>query len=529
MSSSYGPRSVDPSDGPSTPPHVAVVGAGIAGLAAARFLVRGGARVTVLEGSPEIGGKLRVSEIVGVAVDEGAEAMLARRPEGLDLVRGIGLGDELVYPATTSAAILSYGKLRPMPAGHVMGVPADLGALARSGVLSRAGLARVALDLVRGPTMRGADVSVADYVGARLGRELVDRLVEPLLGGVYAGRTEDLSFDATLPAVAAAAHAHRSLITAARTVRASAPAADGPVFTTLPGGLGTLPAVLAELVRSAGGSVRTEATVRELRRLPSAAGDGWRLSIGSAHDPEHLDVDAVVVAVPGHPAARLLADEAPAAARELDRIDYASMAIVTLAYASTAFPRAPHGSGYLVPAVEGREVKAVTFSTVKWPHLAERRPGTVIVRCSIGRFGDEYLLQRSDDDLKAMAMAELAATCGAGELPIDHRITRWGGGLPQYTVGHADRVARIRSAVAGLPGLAVAGAAYDGLGIPACIASGRSAASRVLDHLNSRGESSHGDDGQAQGTGPQPGDPLHDVVGLQGAEPDRGRQIRGGP
>jgi oxygen-dependent protoporphyrinogen oxidase len=393
----------------------------------------------------------------------------------------------------------------------------------------------VALDLVRGPTPRGADVSVADYIGARLGRELVDRLVEPLLGGVYAGRTEQLSFDATMPAVAAAARTHRSLITAARVVRDAAPAAAGPVFTTLPGGLGSLPAVLADLVKAAGGTVRTGAMVRELRRLPaagqdrSAAGGGWRLTIGSAHDPEYLDVDAVIIAVPGAPAARLLADEAPAAARELDRIDYASMAIVTLAYASTAFSRLPHGSGYLVPAVEGRQVKAVTFSTVKWPHLVERRPDTVIVRCSIGRFGDEHLLQRSDEDLKAMAMSELAATCGAGELPIAHRVTRWGGGLPQYTVGHADRVARIRSAVAGIGGLALAGAAYDGLGIPACIATGRSAASRVLDHLNSRGESNHGDDGQTQGTGPQSGDPLHDVVGLPGPEPDTGRQIRGGP
>ncbi|MCW2919118.1 MAG: protoporphyrinogen oxidase [Actinomycetia bacterium] len=548
MSSSHGPRSVHSSDGLLSLPHVAVIGAGIAGLAAARFLVRGGVRVTVLEGSPQIGGKLRVSEIAGVAVDEGAESMLARRPEGLDLVRGVGLGDELVYPGTTSAAILSYGTLRPMPAGQVMGIPTDLGALARSGLLSPAGLARVPLDLVRSQTPRGADVSVADYIGARLGREVVDRLVEPLLGGVYAGRAEDLSFDATLPAVADAARTHRSLIAAARAVREAAPAGAGPVFTTLPGGMGTLPQVLADLVEGAGGSVRTEAMVRELQRLPAsaeggptatggsergggltAAGSGWRLTIGSAHEPEYLDVDAVIVAVPGRPAARLLADEAPAAARELDRIDYASMAIVTLAYSSTAFPRQPRGSGYLVPAVEGREVKAVTFSTVKWPHLGERHPGIVIVRCSIGRFGDEYLLQRSDEDLKAMAMAELAATCGVGELPIDHRVTRWGGGLPQYTVGHADRVARIRSAVAGLPGLAVAGAAYDGLGIPACVASGRSAASRVLEHLNHRGESSHGDDGQAQGTRSQPGDPLHHVVGLPGAEPGRGRQIRGGP
>ncbi len=424
-----------------------MIGGGIAGLAAARFLIRGGVHVTVLEGSPAIGGKLQVSEIAGMAVDEGAESMLARRPEGLDLVRGLGLGDSLVYPGTTSAAILSRGALRRMPTGQVMGVPADLRALAASEVLSLAGLARVPMDLVRGPTPRGSDVSVAAYIGARLGHEVVDRLVEPLLGGVYAGRAEELSFESTLPALAAAAQTHRSLIAAARTVRDAAPADAGPVF------------------------------------------------------------------VPAAPAGRLLAGEVPAAARELARIDYASMAIVTLAYAPTAFPRLPKGSGYLVPAVEGRQVKAVTFSTVKWPHLTGPRGGMVVVRCSIGRFRDEQLLQRSDEELRAAAMAELAETCAVGELPIETRVTRWGGGLPQYNVGHADRVGRIRSAIAGQPGLAVAGAAYEGLGIPACIATARAAASRVMDQLRGRGESSHEESARSQ-----PGHQVHDVVGLQGEE-----------
>src|SRR5918992_2629197 len=174
------------------PGHVVVVGGGVAGLAAAYFLGRAEVRVTVLEGSPRLGGKLRVGEVAGLPVDEGAEAMLARRPEGLDLVRDLDLADRLVYPGTTTAAIWTRGALRTMPAGHVMGIPADLPALARSQILPGRGLARVPLDLVLPATPRGADVSVADYIGARLGRELVDRLVEPLLGGVYAGRVEEL-------------------------------------------------------------------------------------------------------------------------------------------------------------------------------------------------------------------------------------------------------------------------------------------------------------------------------------------------
>ncbi|MFE9103226.1 protoporphyrinogen oxidase [Actinomadura geliboluensis] len=486
-----------------TTSHAVVVGGGIAGLAAARMLARDGVRVTVLEGSPQIGGKLRVSEIAGVPVDEGAESMLARRPEGLDLVRGLGRAADLVNPGTASSAILSRGALRRLPSGQVMGVPSDLRALAASQVLSPAGLARVPLDLVLPETPRGGDVSVAAYIGARVGREVVDRLVEPLLGGVYAGRAELLSFEATLPAVAAAARGHRSLISAVQGMRKAAPADAGPVFATLPDGLGTLPHLVADDITAAGGTVRTGATVRELRRRE----DGWRLTIGPTRDPEYLDANAVVVAVPAAPAARLLEPDVPAAARELAGIEYASMAIITLAYRPTAFPRLPKGSGYLVPGVEsdpergGRGVKAVTFSSVKWPHLRERDPGVIAVRCSVGRLGEERTLQRSDEELAATAMAELAATCGVTELPAESRVTRWGGGLPQYNVGHADRVAKVRAAVAGTPGLAVAGAAYDGLGIPACIASARAAATRVLDHLRSREGVEHGrSGGQAEGT-----------------------------
>ncbi|WP_033424562.1 protoporphyrinogen oxidase [Actinomadura flavalba] len=469
-------------------PHVVVVGGGIAGLAAARRLAVSGVRVTVLDAAARVGGKLRVSEIAGVPVDEGAESMLARRPEAVRLIRELGHGDDLVHPGTTGSSVLSRGELRPLPGGQMMGVPTDLGALAGSRVLSTSGLARVPLDLALPATRRGADVSVAGFVGARLGREVVDRLVEPLLGGVYAGRVEHLSFEATMPALAAAARGHRSLIAAARGLRAAAPADPGPLFATLPGGAGTLPGLVAADVERRGGTVRTGATVRELRRTPH----GWRLTIGSTRDPEALDADAVVVAVPAAPAARLLAADVPAAARELERVEYASMAIITLAYRPSAFPRTEHGSGYLVPAVEGRDVKAVTFSSVKWPHLRAKAPDVVAVRCSIGRFGEEHTLHRSDEELKAAAMIELAATRGVTELPLEHRVSRWGGGLPQYNVGHGDRVARVRAAVAGVPGLAVAGAAYDGLGIPACIASADAAAARILDHLESRGESNHG-------------------------------------
>jgi oxygen-dependent protoporphyrinogen oxidase len=461
------------------------VGGGISGLAAAFFLRDRGIAVTVLEGSPRLGGKLAVSEVAGVAVDEGAEALLARRPEGTDLIGALGLDGELVWPGTTSAGIWTRGRLCPLPKRQLMGVPADLDALRDSGILSAPGLDRAREDLRLPPTPRDGDVPVASYVAARFGQELVDRLVDPLLGGVYAGRSDQLSFEATLGGLAQAARQHRSLAEAAA---ALLPAPSGrqapPVFTTLSGGLGTLPAAVAA---ASGATVRTGAMTRELARTAPGDRPRWRLTVGSAHAPQQLDADAVILAVPARPAGRLLAGlpGAEPAAAALGEIKYASMAIVTLAYRRDAFARPPEGSGYLVPAVEGRAVKAVTFSTVKWPHLRSGPAGLEIVRCSVGRIGEDALLQRDDSGLAGLAAADLAAATGVRGAPADVRVSRWGGGLPQYAVGHLDRVARIRAAVATQPGLAVCGAAYDGLGIPACIASARLAADQVLAHLTS--------------------------------------------
>src|SRR6266849_5564190 len=228
-------------------PHVVIVGGGISGLAAAFFLRDEAVRVTLLEGSPRLGGKLSVSGVAGVAVDEGAEALLVTRPEGTALIAEAGLGDQRTDPGPTSSAIWTLGALRPLPRRQFMGVPSDLAELAKSGVLSDEGLARAGQDLELPPTAREGDVPVAGYIGARLGEEVVDRLVDPLLGGVYAGRSAELSFDATLPALA-------------------------------PGG------------------------------------SGWRLTLGSAAEPEQVDADAVILAIPARPAGRLLAAVPGAAA-----------------------------------------------------------------------------------------------------------------------------------------------------------------------------------------------------------------------
>ena len=463
---------------------VAVIGGGISGLAAAFLLRNAGLDVTVLEGSPRLGGKLAVSEVGGTAVDAGAEALLARRPEGTGLIAELGLSGQLEVPGTTAAGIWTRGSIRPLPRRQFMGVPADFGELAATGILSADGLTRAEQDLIVPSADPGADVSVTSRVGGRFGAELVDRLVEPLLGGVYAGRCEDLSFEATLPPLAQAARGHSSLTEAAASLLPAASDAGAepdrpkpsPVFTTLSGGLGTLPPALAA---ASGAVVRTSAMVRELARTPA----GWRLTVGSAHAPERVDADAVIIAVPATPAGRLLAGIAGPASAALGEIRYASMAIVTLAYPVAAFPQPVTGSGFLVPPVDGRAIKAVTFSTVKWPHLRQAEPGLHLVRCSIGRLGEDAVLQRDDSELAALAAADLADAVGVRGAPVDVRVSRWGGGLPQYSVGHLDRVATIRSAMKAQPGLAICGAAFDGVGIPACIAAAGLAAHQILAYL----------------------------------------------
>jgi protoporphyrinogen/coproporphyrinogen III oxidase len=470
------PRSAAPAER-----HVVVVGGGIAGLAAAHALAegaRGGPhalRVTVLEATGRVGGKLRVSELAGVPVDEGAESLLLRRPEAVALARAAGLGPDLEDAATTAASVWTRGHLHPLPQGTVMGVPSDLRSLAASGLLTGRELARVPVDSWLPRTRTGDDVAVGRYVAARMGRAVVDRLVDPLLGGVYAGRADELSLEATVPQLAPHARRERSLLAAARASRAAGDAAgqDGAVFGAPRGGVGRLPEAVARL---SGATVRTGATVRELGRTP----DGWRLVLGPTRSPEEVLADAVVLAVPAAPTARLLRPHAPAAASELAQVRYSSMAVVALAFPATAFPTVPAGSGFLVPPVDGRSVKAVTFTSTKWGWYAGAAPGLVLVRASVGRTGEEAVLQRDDADLVDLVLADLTDALGVTDPPIDARVTRWGGGLPQYTVGHLVRVERIRAAVAGLPGLAVAGAAYDGVGVPACVASGQRAAAEVL-------------------------------------------------
>jgi oxygen-dependent protoporphyrinogen oxidase len=458
---------------------VVVVGGGISGLAAAWQLASGaagvGPEILLLEARAELGGLLRPGEVGGVRLDVGAESVLARRPEAVQLIHQAGLGADLVHPVTSAASVLARGRLVPMPAGTLMGVPGNPSTL--RGLLDDAELADVLTEPDRPAEPLGHDVDVASWVTARMGRAVLDRLVEPLLGGVYAGHADRLSLRAGVPALWEIAARGGSVLHQV----AALPAAAGPVFAGVRGGVARLPEALAAGLTDRGVRIRTGVSVRGLHRTPA----GWSLETGPAGRGELIEADAVVLAVPPAPAARLLRGAAPAASAELAGIRTASVAVVAVLLPAGQLSGVP-GSGLLVPPVEGRAIKAVTLSSAKWGWVTPDG-GPVVLRISLGRAGEEAVLQQNDADLAALAVSDLAAVLRRPLTPLATRVVRWGGALPQYDVGHADRVVRIRTALDSAPGLALCGAALDGVGVAACIATARAAARRAQAGLGAAG------------------------------------------
>lgn len=458
-------------------PTVVVIGGGVAGLTAARdvLVAAPDTRVIVLEAADRVGGKLRREEVAGVLVDVGAEAMLSVRPEAVELVEQVADAKDVVRPATTAARIWSRGELHPLPRTRV-GVPfADSRV---TGLLTADEEARMRSETP--PPVVDTDMSVGDYVAARLGDAVVDRLVEPMLGGVYAGRSRELSLRATMPGVWEVAARRGSLLAPPENDSTSSTAGQArSPFIGLRGGVGRLVDLLAADVEIRGGTIVTRTIVRGLERTAT----GWSVLSGPTTDPQLQHADAVVIAVPPPAAARLLGETAPDAAAALGEVEVASVAVITLAVPA-AEVAGWTGSGFLVPSVDGRGIKASTFSSAKWGWLAAAGGRTAYLRASVGRAGETATLQRDDADLVDLAAREVAAAMGSAPLTVvDSHVQRWGGALPQYAVGHVDRVDRVRRAVAAVDGLEVAGATYEGVGIPAVIASAHRAADGVLARL----------------------------------------------
>ncbi|MFD7263876.1 protoporphyrinogen oxidase [Streptomyces sp. NPDC059874] len=452
---------------------VIVIGGGISGLAAA-WQLRGQADVTVLESHGKVGGKLRTGTIAGITVDEGAESLMALRPEAVELAAAVGLGEALCDPSKAPTTIWTNGALRPLPAGHVMGVPTDPAALIGTGLLSPRGVARVAEEEGLPAAPLTEDCSVTDYLAGRFGQEAVDRLVEPLLGGVYAGRAERLSLRAAMPRIAALARQGGPLLPALRRMKAAGAPRSAPVAVQgVVGGTGRFPQAVAD---ACGARILTGTTARSLQRLP---GDRWRVRAMTGDGVLTMEADAVILALPAFAAAELLRPHSPLAEAELSAIPHASTAVITMAFSRARAHFLPEGNGFLVPPVDGHTLKAASFLSNKWPWLAAAAPDTFVLRASIGRIGEDDLLARPDRHLIRAAITELHHAVGPMGEPLAARVTRWDRGLPQYGIGHHARVARIREAASKLPGLALCGAAYEGVGVAACVATGRTAATTL--------------------------------------------------
>jgi oxygen-dependent protoporphyrinogen oxidase len=469
---------------------VVVVGGGISGLAAAWELTGGGLpdpdgpSVTVLEASPRLGGKLRTEVVAGRSVDLGPDAFVARRPEARTLCEELGLGPDLMAPGKQGASVWARGRMRALPASLAVGIPTRLGPLARSGVVGPGAVIRASLDLLPSLGRRAYDSPATDealgpLVARHLGDEVVDRLVDPLMGGIHACPVDAMSTGSVLPAALGARGRRTGLMRALRGgATPPGPSADGgtaPVFLSVRGGMGRLVDRLADALAARHVSLCTGTAVRAL----SASASGWTVHT----DAGDLEAEAVVLAAPATAGAQLLAGVAPGAADILATVRSAAVTIVTMVFDDDGLEPTP-GTGFLVPARQGLLLTGCTWMSAKWPAL--QRSGEVLVRASCGRFGDERAAALADDELVARVVDELHALVGATGTPRHVVVTRWPDGFPQYPVDHPARMAEVERRLRDAPApLAAAGAYLSGVGVPACIGSGRRAGSTILDSLRS--------------------------------------------
>ncbi|MDA8296027.1 MAG: protoporphyrinogen oxidase [Actinomycetota bacterium] len=483
-------------------PSIAVVGGGIAGLAAAHALA-GTHEVLLFEADERLGGKLRTATFCGRPVDLGPDVFISRDPAATELVQAVGLGDALSTPNEAGALIYARGRPRRLPSGLMLGVPGDLPSLARSGILSPPGLVRAALGLVwPARPVPGAedlehDPSVAEALG-QLGSEAVGALIDPLLGGINAGDVRRLSLWSTAPALAGMLAGQRTLAGAMRSRRRQAahatPGAPGSMFLGLASGMSQLVDALATRCAAAGVQLAHTARIDALHHEAGA----WRLA-GPGTD---VRVDGVVLAVPAFATARLLTDVDPELAGWCAQIEYASVITVTLAYPIDAVPAATTralacgrgddsplpGTGMLLPRSTGALCTALTFMSTKWPRSAP--PGHVVIRASTGRFGDERSARMSDEELLGAVRDELRRYLRIEQEPTDTIVQRWPQAFPQYGPGTRRRLQRIGERTAELASLQLCGAAFGGIGIPACIRSGNAAAASLEAALGRQAASS---------------------------------------
>jgi oxygen-dependent protoporphyrinogen oxidase len=459
---------------------VLVIGGGITGLAAAhRLLVRHPElAVTLVEREDRLGGKILTVDAGEYTLEGGPDSMLGAKPRGVGLSRELGLEHRLIGPIERNrrSFVLRRGKLHRIPEGLTGLVPTKLKPLAKSSLISPLGKARMLGDFVRRPRRDDADESLERFMSRRLGGEVYANLIEPLMAGIYAGDGSALSVEATFPQLRQAEREHGGLIRGVLAQRSKAkPTTNGarPGFVTYRTGLRELVDALEADIRRRGGEIRLGVAVSLLERC----GGGYRATIDRDDGPETMRVTGVIVATPAWAAAPLLDGLDRAAALALEAIPHVSSAIVALGFDDPAVADRLQGFGYVVPRSEKRAVMAMTWLSSKW---AGRAPeGKALIRAFVGRAGQQELLERPDDELVAIVRRELAEVLGIEAEPELAKVFRWDGGMPQYALGHLERIEVIEDAVSRMPGVAVAGNMLRGVGLPDCIASGERAADAV--------------------------------------------------
>ena len=449
-------------------PHIVVIGAGITGLTAARRLVAAGADVTVLEAQDRVGGQLHTTAHAGQRFDVGAEAMYAAIPAPVELARELGRGDDIVPAAAATTWIRTPRGYKPLPAGFGPAGPTRLWPVLRAGVLSPLGAVRAGLEPLRAGGRIDDDTSVGALLDRRFGRQVTDRLVDPLLGGLHSGDVRQLGVTAATPQLAALARRHRSLLLRRR----CAPAA-GPTFVTLRGGMQSLPVAVASALPDGTLHLGTEVVGIE----PAHGGVTVVTSDGRS-----WAADGVVLTTPARATAPLLRGASPDAATAVGALRAASVAVSLLSYPSEVRAQSPAlaGTGMLVPSGIGGLLKAATFLSTKWPHLHDDGGHRFHVRASAGRIDDDRVEHLDDAALVEQVHTELAEATGITAEPLEVSVRRWPRTMPQLEVGHAGRLAAATSALErDLPGVVLAGAPYVGPGLGACLRSANAAVERL--------------------------------------------------
>lgn len=472
-------------------PHVAVVGAGIAGLTAAFRLhtLHPDWEITLVDAGDRVGGKILTEHLKGFVIDAGPDSLITSKPEGLALMAELGLGEPRNAAEGEGLYVLSRGRLRRMPAGMTAFVPRRAWPLAVSGLLSPWAKLRMALEYVLPASPRPGDESVESFVSRRLGRGAHQRLVEPLVGGIFAADSTRLSLQATLPHLSAAEQQHGGLIRAMLADRRAAPRTAGatmqaprrPGLVAPAGGMGDIVDALMRHLGDVQLRLRSELVGIE------QVGEGYSLRLEQGAHATSLDVEAVVLAIPARAAATALGDLAPEAADILRAMEYSSTVTVSLGYRSTDVPSRVRGRGYVVPSREGRLARACSWPSAKFPGRAP--DGHVLLRMSLGGAGRQpATTDMSDDQLLAAARGELTGTLGVTAHPVLAVIHRWELVMPQYTVGHRQRMQEVQHLLSAHPGIVTAGSGFHGLSVPDCIGSGQQAARAVISLLDGRTE-----------------------------------------